>query len=256
MSLHVRVQGQGPDVVLLHGWAMHSGVFDDLLPSLTNDYRVHCIDLPGHGLSTYQHEMRSLQQLADAVQSYVPINSIVLGWSLGGQVALQLAQQMQLQALVLVSTTPKFVADTEWSAGMPQVIFDQFFTRLHQNHLRTVQDFLTLQVRGDVQATETLSHLKEGLLHYPPVAEALYDGLSILRDTDLRAALPTTQIPSLVISGEYDRITHPAAGEYLAHTMSQAKFALCNRAGHAPFISHQQWFVKQLQEFITSLPRT
>ena len=255
MSVHMRVQGRGPDVVLLHGWAMHGGVFDELLPLLTKDYRVHCIDLPGHGMSDYQNEMRSLQQLTSAVQPYVPNNAIVLGWSLGGQVALQLTQQMQLHALVLVSTTPKFVADTQWSAGMAQETFEQFFTRLHENHLRTVQDFLTLQVRGDVQATETLSHLKEILLHYPPVVEALYDGLSILRDTDLRTVLPSMQIPSLVMSGEYDRITHPAAGEYLAQTMPQAKFSLCKRAGHAPFISHQQWFVEQLQEFITSLPR-
>jgi pimeloyl-[acyl-carrier protein] methyl ester esterase len=256
MSLHVHVQGQGPDLVLLHGWAMHGGVFDDLLPSLCRSYRVHCIDLPGHGHSTYQHEMRSIDALTDAVKPYIPHNALVMGWSLGGQVALNIATQFQLSALVLVSTTPKFVASEDWSAGMEQEVFAQFFTRLHENHLRTVQDFLTLQVRGDVQASDTLSRLKASLLQCPADVEALYEGLDILRDTDLRAVLPKLTLPALVISGEYDRITHPAAGEYLAQSIPLAKFALCKRAGHAPFISHQSWFMERLQEFFQALPPT
>lgn len=254
MRLHVRVQGQGADLVLLHGWAMHSGVFDDLLPALTRSYRVHCIDLPGHGHSAYHHEMNSIDALTEAVKPYVPQKAIVLGWSLGGQVALQIAHQMPLSALVLVSTTPKFIASEDWSAGMTQGVFTQFFTRLHENHLMTVQDFLTLQVRGDLQASETLSRLRETLLQCPPETEALYDGLTILRDVDLRDVLPQLNIPTLVISGEYDRITHPSAGEYLAKAMQQAQFALCKRAGHAPFISHQSWFIARLQEFLQTVP--
>jgi pimeloyl-[acyl-carrier protein] methyl ester esterase len=256
MSFHVRVQGQGQDLVLLHGWAMHGGVFDELLPSLTTQYRVHCIDLPGHGQSRYHGEMNSLQQLAAAVLPHVPENAIVLGWSLGGQVALQLAQQMPLRALMLVSTTPRFVAGDNWQSGMPEETFAQFFARLHENHGRTVQDFLNLQVRGDAHAAVTLSSLKHSLLQYPAVTEALYDGLNILRDTDLRSILASIKKPALVISGEYDRITHPDAGEYLAHTLPFAQFALCRRAGHAPFISHRDWFMEQLQQFVRAYPLT
>ena len=255
MSFHVHTQGQGPDLVMLHGWAMHSGVFDGLLPTLTKNYRVHCIDLPGHGHSAYHHEMRSIQQLSASIEPYVPDNAIVMGWSLGGQVALQLAQCLSLSALVLVSTTPRFVASTDWSSGMGEEVFAQFFARLHENHLRTVQDFLSLQVRGDVQASETLSQLKETLLQSPADIEALYEGLDILRDTDLRALLPQLNIPTLVITGEYDRITHPSAGEYIAEAMPQSQFKLCQRAGHAPFISHQSWFVQQLQDFFQTLPK-
>lgn len=256
MSLHVRVQGQGQDLVLLHGWAMHGGVFDELLPSLTTQYRVHCIDLPGHGQSRYHGEMNSLQQLVAAVLPHVPENAIVLGWSLGGQVALQLAQQMPLRALIPVSTTPRFVAGDNWQSGMPEETFAQFFARLHENHGRTVQDFLSLQVRGDAHAAVTLSSLKHSLLQYPAVTEALYDGLDILRDTDLRSILASIKKPALVISGEYDRITHPGAGEYLAQALPFAQFALCRRAGHAPFISHRDWFLDQLQKFVREYPVT
>lgn len=253
MSVHVSSHGQGPDLVLLHGWAMHSAVFAALLPALTQQHRVHCIDLPGHGQSRYDGELQSLQQLVAAVQSSVPEQAIVLGWSLGGQVAVQLAQQMKLRALVLISTTPRFVAGEDWSQGMPADIFAQFFARLHQNHARTVQDFLSLQVRGDSHAATTLASLKQLLLQHPAHTSALYDGLDILRDADLRPVLGELRLPALVISGEYDRITHPDAGEYLARQLPDARFSLCKRAGHAPFISHRDWLLEQVQQFIQGL---
>ena len=53
MSLHIDTQGQGPDLILLHGWAMHSGIFAPLLAKLTAHFRVHCVDLPGHGQSRH-----------------------------------------------------------------------------------------------------------------------------------------------------------------------------------------------------------
>ena len=49
--LHVESSGDGPPLVLLHGWAMHGGLFATLLPSLAQQFRVHVVDLPGHGHS-------------------------------------------------------------------------------------------------------------------------------------------------------------------------------------------------------------
>ena len=52
MSLQVERRGDGPDLVLLHGWGMHGGVWDELVPRLAARFRVHVPDLPGHGRST------------------------------------------------------------------------------------------------------------------------------------------------------------------------------------------------------------
>ena len=49
--MHVKVAGQGPDLVLLHGWGMNADVWDELAPELARQFRVHCVDAPGHGLS-------------------------------------------------------------------------------------------------------------------------------------------------------------------------------------------------------------
>src|SRR6185369_2094721 len=103
MSIHVDINGTGPDLVLLHGWAMHGGVFAEIVPMLAQHYRVHAIDLPGHGRSEYDQDITSLESIVDAIQPHVPHNAIILGWSLGGQIALQLAACMSSRALVLLS---------------------------------------------------------------------------------------------------------------------------------------------------------
>lgn len=47
--LYTYTTGEGPDVVLVHGWGMHSGVWEDVVESLIDYYRVTVLDLPGHG---------------------------------------------------------------------------------------------------------------------------------------------------------------------------------------------------------------
>lgn len=253
MSLHVNIRGQGPDLVLLHGWAMHSGVFDGLLPTLTQHYRVHSIDLPGHGRSAFDSAIGDLQLLADKIQPHVPKHAIVLGWSLGGLLSLKLAQQHELRALVLVSTTPRFVATHDWPQGMGQSVFAQFFSRLQHNLRATVEDFLTLQVRGDSDAVHTLQTLRQTLLETPGDPEALQLALQILRDADERGALSRIDTPALVIAGEYDRIAHPKAGEYLATQMPRAESYQVGRAGHAPFISHSDTFLSAVLSFLAAV---
>ena len=49
--MHIEAHGSGPDLVLIHGWAMHGGVFAGLLERLGARFRVHVVDLPGHGLA-------------------------------------------------------------------------------------------------------------------------------------------------------------------------------------------------------------
>ena len=253
MNLYVKVTGDGPDLVLLHGWAMHGGVFDALINDLSQTYRVHCLDLPGHGRSNADLSSASLENLATAVESYVPTNAIVLGWSLGGLLALKLAQRLLLRALVMVSSTPRFVANAEWPHGMQPDVFAQFFSRLQQNMQGTVQDFLRLQVRGDAHPAETFATLKTTLLQHPASPLALQQGLELLRDADERAAVPSVHVPTLVVAGEYDRIAHPDACDQLARQLPNARYVVIKRAGHAPFISHRDEFLVEVHNFLHHL---
>jgi pimeloyl-[acyl-carrier protein] methyl ester esterase len=84
-----------------------------------------------------------------------------------------------------------------------------------------------------------LQQLRQTLLAAPAArSEALAGGLAILRDTDLRDDLPRLTQPTLVLHGALDTLTPPAAGAWLAETLSAAQHIELARAAHAPHLSH------------------
>src|SRR6187455_2930899 len=110
MSLHVEITGTGPDLVLLHGWAMHGGIWSDVRARLAKRFRLHLVDLPGHGFSP-ACEPSTLERVVEMVADILPASCIVCGWSLGGQVAIELAlrEPLRVKKIALISTTPCFV---------------------------------------------------------------------------------------------------------------------------------------------------
>lgn len=257
MNLHVEVRGQGPDLVLLHGWALHGGMWGPWLDRLGRHHRLHLVDLPGHGRSPWIQGVADkgagVTDLARAVSVVVPPGAALLGWSLGGMIALELASQepQLLRALVLVATTPKFVAGDDWTHGLPAAVLEEFARGLADDHRSTVQNFLALQARGDERSLETLRQLRRSLdAHGPPDPRALAAGLEILRTTDLREALPGVTLPTLVIAGDFDRLTPAGAGRGLAAALPQARFLAIPRCGHVPFLSHGAQVERAVLDFL------
>jgi pimeloyl-[acyl-carrier protein] methyl ester esterase len=253
MRLHVEIRGEGPDLVLLHGWALHGGIWGPWLDDLEQHARLHLIDLPGHGRSDWSAGVRDLDGLARAVFPHVPADAALLGWSLGGLVALELARRHpgHVRALVLVATTPKFLAGPDWAHGMQPEVLGTFTRGLAHDYRATVQNFLALQTRGDERARETLRLLRNKLAsHGDPDPRALGAGLEILRNADLRDVLPRIAVPGLVIAGEHDRLTPASAGRELAATLPTARFKLIERSGHAPFLSHPAEVLAEVTGFL------
>jgi pimeloyl-[acyl-carrier protein] methyl ester esterase len=249
----VQQLGSGPDLVLLHGWALHGGMWGPMVEALAERHRLHILDLPGHGRSPWSPSIRSLGDMAAIVHAALPERPTLLGWSLGGMLALEIARRwpQKVAALALVATTPRFVATPGWDHGMSPEVLDGFARSLAEDHRRTVQNFLSLQVRGDEHATSTLRRLRRELeAHGPPKLDALAAGLAVLRETDLRGSLAAIDAPALVISGEYDRLTPPGAGAALASALCTAGFVSIPGSGHAPFISHPLEFLGALLPFL------
>jgi malonyl-CoA O-methyltransferase len=254
--LHVEIRGDGPDVVLLHGWALHGGMWGPWIKGLSRQARLHFIDLPGHGRSAWPAGVSTLRDLARAVSPHVPQGAAVLGWSLGGMVALELARSRpgDLAALVLVATTPCFLSREDWPAGMNPGVLDGFAAGLAGDYRRTISNFLALQTWGDENATQALRSLRANLdSHGEPDPQALAAGLGILRHADLRDELASIAIPTLVIAGEHDRITPVAAGRELASRLPSARFVEVPKAGHAPFLSHPDTVRREVESFLSFL---
>jgi pimeloyl-[acyl-carrier protein] methyl ester esterase len=257
MSVHVESSGRGPSLVLLHGWAMHSGLFSPLVPRLVGRYRVRSVDLPGHGRSGVMTPY-TLEAIAAAVAAAVERlpdagsePALLLGWSLGGAVALQWAASApdHVRGLLLVGTSPCFIRRSGWPHAMEASTLRQFGDELATSYSLTLQRFVTLQLQGSEHAGVVAAQLRSQLFaRGEPSRDALSAALDLLESIDLRGRLDAVRQRAVVVAGERDTLTPPAAGEWLSRNLPHASFRLIPGAGHAPFLSHPEPFLAALAE--------
>lgn len=252
MTLHVERIGNGEPLLLIHGWGMHGGVWDSVAEQLAESFSVHIVDLPGYGFSVDQ-EATTLDAIVDELSAAIAGPLAVLGWSLGGQVALRWAarEPEKVRRLILVASTPCFTARADWDCGMAAETLEKFAAELEQNHAATLRRFIALQLRGSENERELLALMRERLFSRgQPDMDALRGGLAILRDADLRGELYAIKQPTLAIAGERDKLTSPQASHYLARAMPAARVVEIAGAAHAPFLSHPDLFVEQIKRFM------
>ena len=229
-----------PVLALVHGWGMNARVFDTLAERLANEFEVRALDLPGHGgRDALPHN--TLQSWADDLAQQLPQGTTLLGWSLGGQVAMRAAldHPRKIARLILLASTPKFVVAGDWERGMAAADLQEFGAALLADPQATLLRFLSLQTRGMPDQKICLQQLRQTLLAAPVArAEALASGLAILHDTDLRNELPQLAQPTLVLHGALDTLTPPPAGAWLAEILPDVQHLEFARAAHALHLSH------------------
>lgn len=283
-GLYTEVRGSGPTLVLLHGWGLNVRVWDGLAAALCDRFRIITVDLPGHGRSPWLPERSSLTgqaaQVDEAIGAISEEHSL-LGWSLGGQIALQLVadqKSARTVSLVLIATTPRFVAGPDWPHGSAPERLAAQVAGLKTDYRQTVSDFLELQVRGSSAGAAALQQLRAALFAHGmqpvlarnagesqwrsdpqcralgPLPAALVRDLELLRDNDLRSLLADIDLPALVIAGQYDRVTHPAASRALAERLPNARYVEIRRAAHAPFLSHLPQLSALICDFLLQPP--
>lgn len=257
MSLFHEVRGQGPALVLLHGWAMHSGIFAPLVDRLASDFTVHLLDLPGHGRSAGAGLPLTLENAAAQASAMVPERALWLGWSLGGLVALQAAatRRAQVRGLVMLAASPRFVRGDDWPQGMQASVFRDFAQALGNDYPGTLDRFLMLEAQGSDRVREELRLLRaEVFAHGEPAADVLCDGLGLLENSDLRGALPTLAMPSLWLAGHRDRLVSPDAMQAAAAMAPGASFHCVQSGGHAPFLTHADEVAGAVFGFASTCP--
>ena len=176
----------------------------------------------------------------------------VLGWSLGGTVALNWALQApeRISRIVLTAATPCFVQRPDWPHAMAQSTLQQFGDELCVSYKATLQRFVTLQVQGSEHARAVLVQLREHLFaRGEPSREVLENALRMLAATDLRSRVGAVRQPALVIAGDRDTLTPPKAAQWLAATLPHASLQRVPGAAHAPFLSHPEAFTTALTNF-------
>ncbi|PLY00631.1 MAG: O-methylpimelyl-ACP methylesterase [Desulfuromonas sp.] len=258
-NIFYREAGSGPVVVLLHGWSMSSAVFQEVMSGLAENFHVLAPDLPGHGESSLNKTDFDHSDLAADLECWLRelgIKTIsLLGWSLGGQVALtmSLRRQVCITKLVLVATTPLFVRNGDWAHGLPATQVRAMDRQMQRHFTQSMSEFFRLMFADEGVSPERYREIirfavRDGSL---PPREVARRGLKILGACDLRPQLGALNLPVLVHYGGLDLITDPAAGHYLAEAIPEACEFHWEKVGHAPFLSHPENSVELWSGFLS-----
>jgi pimeloyl-[acyl-carrier protein] methyl ester esterase len=260
VQLHLETIGSGPALLAVHGWSRSGLDLSSLAARLAPRRRVACLDLRGHGRSSPgRFDLEALSaDLAAAAEALELSRAILLGWSLGAQVALAaLAGQPALRArvagLVLLGATPRFTEGDGWPHGQPARAVEGLALRVRRQPARAYGRFLDdcfAPGELDEAGLARLEPLRRAPAPHPGCALA---GLDLLGATDLRPLLPRLDVPTLVIHGEADAICPPGAGRHLAAAIPGARLLALPGAGHAPFLSREAAVAEALEDFAGGL---
>lgn len=251
--LEVQVIGKGPDVVFFHGWGMNSEVWHETAEALSSHYRLTLIDFPGFGKNIKVKCDFQLDSLTEIVLPYVPQGAVVVGWSMGGLVAMNIALKHpeKVSRLVLIASNAQFSASQSWPSSMRREVLDGFVKNLNDDFKQTLQRFLMLQARGGDNAKDTVRALKQRLYkHGEPSEDALRGGLALLKNISFADKLNEIDLPVLLMYGKLDALVPVAAAGEMMARFPQGKLVVFPKAAHAPFISHFNDFINELSLFL------
>lgn len=232
-----------PTLVLLHGWGMHSAVWEAFIPLLTPYAHVRCIDLPGSGRSSDMPMPASPEVVADLLLEVAPAQAVWIGWSLGGLLAMTMAARhpQRVSHLVLMAATPCFLQREDWHDAMSARDFGLFAEALQQDVALTLKRFLALQCHGSASHKQDLRFLQSCVAQQPVSSREVMDqALAVLGDNDRRTLLSTLSLPVLCLLGEYDALVPASVAPALSSLLPSSTVRVVPGAAHVPFLSHPQ----------------
>jgi len=258
-TLHHEDAGAGAPWVLVHGWSTSSAILADEVAFLAQRRRAVAPDLRGHGRSSPSGPFgladlaRDLSRLLDHLALE---RAVLLGWSLGAQVALAAVPLLRarLSALVLVSGTPRFTAGEGWPHGLPAQSVEVLAHRVRRDAPRAIarfQDGMFVEGELDPAGRERVARVRAALP--APDPGAALAGLEVLAREDLRAGLAGIDLPVLLVHGDRDPICPVGAARAMAAAIPGARLAVLPGAGHAPFLSRPGAFRDVLASFLPAV---
>ncbi len=256
--LNVEISGEGPDLLLLHGFTGDTSTWSPFLDTFAN-YRTIRVDLIGHGRSdsppdpkryTMKHAVEDLQALLHHLDVE---RTALLGYSLGGRVALHFALEApeMLTALILESASPgipdaadrekRRQGDDELADSILSDGLEAFVDRWQSQALFESQLRLPAEVQQR-QRTQRLSQNPLGL------ANSLR-GMGAGSQDYLLSKLHALHVPSLFLAGALDQ-RYAALAPSMAAEAPDAQHQVIEDAGHAVHLEKPAEFEAAVSAFL------
>lgn len=250
-ALHVKEQGTGRPVILLHGWPLTADTFDDLGMALA-DAGMHAIayDRRGFGRSEqpvggYDYDTLA-DDLADVLEHYDANDATLIGFSMGGgEVARYLSRHgsKRIRNTVLISAVVPYMLKTaDNPEGVEQKVFDGMAKGMKEDRAHFwagfFRDFygmglLEKPVSNEVITWSCNMAMQAGLKATLACAEAF-------ASTDLRPDMQAFTMPTLILHGDADATVPVAAtGRKAADTIVGCTYIEYAEAAHGLLASHK-----------------
>lgn len=219
-------------LVLIHGWGCDSRTWQPLLESLESFASITLIDLPGFGASPVVSEFL-LDVVLDKIAAQLPQDAVIMGWSLGGMLAVQLASRFpeRIRAVITLAANLRFVAAADYPTAMPHAINRQFNQGFAQDPRATLKLFGSLLAQGDADERGLLKQLRRHDIG--EVTDNWLQALQLLTELDNRAAFAMLVQPGLHLLAHNDALVPVAAAELMRQINPQQEIKVFENAAHA-----------------------
>lgn len=259
VKLHVTDLGDGPAVVLIHGYPLSDASWEYQYHALVKaGYRAIGITLRGFGQSDKPFGKYDYNQFADDIKSVLDQmdlkDAVIGGHSMGGAIALHYAAKYNgahVKKLGLFSAAaPRHTKTTDYP--YPLFTKDDITKWVALNNSDRPALLATLGTQFTLSPTSISPGIGQWLysIEMQSSAYAMEQALIALRDEDLRLDLPKIKIPTLIMHAKDDRIVSYALAQQMNSAIAGSKLVTFDKSGHASFLEEKDKFNDELIKFI------
>ncbi len=259
-TIHYHVQGDGPDVLLIHGWASSWRMWERPLHRLASEgFRAWALDLPGCGESSLPaNGWYTIANLTGVIEAFVERVGIeraaLVGHSMGGAIALEMTDRQPDATRALVLVAP--VVSGRLGLALHVLLGSAFGRRLlelSQHHTALARlggrtKFAAPWLMRTLPTRAALIRDAQDLARTAP--QAAIGTLRAVIDFDFTERLPEIGAPTLVIVGARDVTLPPSEGELAANKIPGATLVKLCGVGHQPVDECPEKFGRLLLEFL------
>jgi pimeloyl-ACP methyl ester carboxylesterase len=251
LRIAYRRRGDGPPLVLLHGWPTDSREWRRQIDALSDGWTVVAWDAPGAGRSSDPPETFGLPDWADILAAFIDQLGLsrphVAGLSFGGGLALELYRRHPRvpRTLILVG------AYAGWAGSLRK---EEVERRLHfmlANCDRPPNEWapaLVSTLLSDQASDGLVAEVTSIVSSLHPSATKI--ALRAFAETDLRHVLPRVNVPTLLLYGEQDVRTGPDVWQPLHEGIPGSKLVLIPDAGHVVHMGAPDRFNAEVRAFL------
>ncbi len=250
LKINYRDEGQGPLLILLHGWGSNVDLFDGIFRFASKKYHVVGMDMPGFGKSDEPKEPWEVSDFVNFVLSFIDKlypeekSIMFLGHSMGGRVIIKM---IGTKADELKFDIPKVILTD--SAGIKPVPSGAQSSRTKR--YKFYKNILTKTgIAKAFPGTIESLQKKFGSADYAAASPVMRASLVKVVNEDLAPYMPSLKMPVLLIWGDRDTATPLSDGQQMEKLMPEAGLAVIQGAGHYSFLDNQYLYNKILGSFL------